>query len=113
MAVKFTKGDSIKSTRFISSQHPTPNTIHGHGHGKAGGMPGYINAHQPQSSAHIKGGNSISPHREGYIGKRGESARFPATSAGTIDRNVLTKGPHKGSVHGNTNTGAHKVHTGS
>ena len=77
MAAKFADKMSIESTRSIKSEfHPKEARTSSYG-AKSGntmsGMPGFINAGQTTSSGGAKGGKSISPRKEGPIGRKGGS----------------------------------------
>lgn len=118
MAAKFTAGDSIKTTRFISAKNPPPNVRTSSHTLKSGttmaGMPGYINAHQTEDMGHAKGGKGFGPHREEYIGKRGSSGAkgMGKGATGTTTKDYKSSSTDSaGSIHGNSNTGAHMVHT--
>jgi hypothetical protein len=125
MAAKFTQGDSIKSTRSIAPQGrraQEPETrSKGDGSPKGGntmnGMPGYIDAHQPESMGHAKGGKGFGPHREGAIGEKGGSgakAMGKGKAVGTTVRNYKSVSTDSaGSLKGNESTGEHHVHTGN
>ncbi len=123
MAAKFTKGDSIASTRTTRSQHhpdePKTHSVDGPRRGNTmNGMPGYINAHQKEDLGGAKGGKGFGPHREGSIGERGSSgARSLAKASqapGMSTKNYKSASTGRaGTIKGNANTGASKVHTRS
>lgn len=79
MGARFTKGDSTKTTRTLTPLHrSTEPRTHSKGpvphetpkpRNTMNGMPGHINAHEPDDMGHAKGGSGAGPHREGYIGK--------------------------------------------
>nr|WP_294525776.1 hypothetical protein [uncultured Rhodopila sp.] len=106
MAAKFTHGDSLASTRKTASMSPPPNAVRGAGHGKSGGMPGFINTRQSDSRGSAPGGKSLSPRREGYIGERGGSGAKgmgkAGKAAGTVTANYKRASSGTGSVQGNT-----------
>src|ERR1700677_1944410 len=83
MVAKFTAGDSRRSTRTTANmraQTDAKATSHVLKSGNTmSGMPGYINAHEPQNMGGAKGGKGFGPHREGPIGERkGSGARTMA-----------------------------------
>lgn len=105
MAAKFTAGDSIASTRKVSALSPPPNAVRGTGHGKSGGLPGFINTRQSDSRGSAPGGKSLSPRREGYIGERGgsgaKSMGKAGKAAGTMTANYKRASSGSGSIQGN------------
>jgi hypothetical protein len=124
MSAKFTKGDSIRSTRTITpmrrvASEPKTHSVDGPRSGNTmNGMPGYINAHQTESMDHARGGKGFGPHREGPVGKRGSSGAKSmgksGNATGTTVKNYKSASTDSaGSLHGNSNTGGHHVHTKS
>jgi hypothetical protein len=121
MAAKFTSGDDQSTTRRLVAKSP-PKNVRTRSHSLDGGntmsgMPGYLNAHEPQSSAHMRGGKGVGPKREGSIGRRGGSGARELDHAGKAARGTTT-GNYKaistgrpGAIKGNAHTGARHVHT--
>jgi|SRR5277367_3994581 len=113
MAARFNKGQSIATTNATREFHgpkglKTRNTMNG--------MPGYIDAHEPEDMGGAKGGKGFGPHREGPIGERkGSGAKEMAkakNAPGMATKNyksISTDSP--GSLHGNENTGTNHQHT--
>lgn len=97
MAAKFTSGDSIKTTRTLSSKSPPP-TVRATSHvldtgNTMSGMPGHIKAGMTASEGGARGGKGVGPKREGPIGKRGSSgAKYMGKSApGTMTRSYRSE----------------------
>lgn len=120
MAAKFTKGDSVQTTRSTYQRNPPPN-VRTRSHSLKGGstmpgMPGYINAHQSESMDHARGGKGFGPHREEEVGKRGSSGAKHMAKAGEATGTV-TKSYHSASTRAAggekdpNSTGSHHVHT--
>lgn len=77
MAAKFTKGDSLHTTRTTAQQNP-PKNVQAKSHTLEGGntmsgMPGFIESHASKDSGGMKGGKAFGPHRGGPIGEKGGS----------------------------------------
>jgi hypothetical protein len=77
MSAKFTKGDSVHTTRTTAQQHP-PKNVEAKSHAldrgnTMSGMPGHIDAGQSTASGGMKGGKGFGPHRGGPIGEKGGS----------------------------------------
>lgn len=116
MAVKFTKGDSMKSTRTLVAKSPPRDTQSAHN--SAGlspkntmtGMPGFINTRQSRGRAGAEGGRGSGPHREDEIGKRGSSGAKGMADAhrsrGTVVRNYKAASSGKGSVQKSNDIGS-------
>lgn len=77
MAAKFAEKMSIHSTRDTASEfhpkEPKTSSYGAKGGNTMSGMPGFINAGQTKASGGMKGGKSISPKKEGPIGRKGGS----------------------------------------
>lgn len=99
MAAKFTAGDSIATTRSTRSRHDPPEPHTSSYGAKSGntmsGMPGFINAGATKASGGMKGGPSISPKKEGPIGRKGGSG---AKSMGKAAPGTTTKSYHAAST---------------
>jgi hypothetical protein len=117
-AARFTKGDSIRSTRTPTAINPPPNKSGHSPNLRSGstmpGLPGFIDAHDPKDYAHARGGRSMGepPAAGRYIGKRGASGvshmdNASSRSAGTMVKGQsLTKDRRPGSYKQNTHTGS-------
>jgi hypothetical protein len=119
MAVKFTKGDSIATTRKLVAHNPPP-SAHPRSKSPRGGnsigMPGYITAHERENMGGAKGGKGFGPAREQDIGERGGSGAKGMGSAkkapGTAIRNYRSASTGRaGAIRDPNDTGAHHVHT--
>jgi hypothetical protein len=84
MAIAFTKGDSLKTTRTLTK------AAVGHQGNSMKGMPGHIKTGQDTSSGGLKNSSGIGPHKPGPIGKKGATsvkAHFTAAkSRGSSDK---------------------------
>jgi hypothetical protein len=120
MAARFTKGDSVQSTRQISPQKrvarepPAKSHVLSRGNTMSG-MPGYIDAHQSENMGGARGGKGFGPHREAPVGRHGghNSVDHPREPTGTMVKDYKRSstgrpGPYKM----NTNDGGKHVHTG-
>lgn len=121
MAAKFTAGDSIRSTRTTARMSPPRNVKTTSDALKGGstmpGMPGYINAHEPENMGGMKGGKAFGPHRGGLIGEKGGSgakSMGKGKAAGTTIANYKSASMRSpGTLKEANATGSHKVHTAS
>jgi hypothetical protein len=77
MGAKFTKGDSVKTTRTLSAKNPLPDVRTASHVLEPGstmpGMPSHIKAGQSDSRGSAQGGKGVGPKREGPIGHKGGS----------------------------------------
>lgn len=84
MAIAFTKGDSVKTTRTITK------AAVGHKGNSMKGLPGFIKTGQDASSGGLKNSSGIGPHKPGPIGSKGggsvKSHFTAAKSRGSADK---------------------------
>lgn len=99
MAIAFTRGDSVKTTRTITK------AAVGHKGNSMKGMPGHIKTGQDTSSGGLASSPGMGPKREGPIGKKGSTGakHFSASQArGSADKSyrATSTGP-AGKIVGN------------
>ena len=124
MDARFTKGDSVQTTRTIppkvrvAKEPPTkaigPKGVPRHGNTMSG-MPGHINAHEREDMGGAKGGKGAGPHREGFIGERGRKnneGHIYRDGAGTQTKDYRKLSTGKAGTYKKADhIGKHDVHT--